>query len=87
VTAQPLEGAAPLPVSFDGSSSTGDITRYEWMFGDGSTASGSTASHTFSSPGSYAVTLKVTDDQGATDQETVIVTVTEPAISLAPLGR
>ncbi|MFA5719009.1 MAG: PKD domain-containing protein, partial [Desulfobulbaceae bacterium] len=84
VTTDPTEGPAPLPVFFNGSSSTGDIIKYEWMFGDGSTAFGSTASHTFSSPGSYDVTLKVTDAQGATDQETVIVTVTEPVISIAP---
>lgn len=85
MTAEPLEGAAPLPVLFDGSSSTGGITRYAWMFGDGATGSGSMATHTFASPGTYAVTLKVTDDLGATDQETVTVTVTSPAIPLAPL--
>jgi len=84
MSADPMEGAAPLPVSFNGSSSTGDIAKYEWMFGDGATAFGSTASHTFSTPGSYGVTLKVTDAQGATDQETVTVTVTEPVISIAP---
>ena len=84
MSADPMEGAAPLPVSFNGSSSTGDIVHYEWMFGDGATAFGSTASHTFSTPGSYGVTLKVTDAQGATDQETVTVTVTEPVISIAP---
>jgi len=84
VTADPTEGPAPLPVFFSGLSSTGDIIKCEWMFGDGSTAFGSTASHTFSSPGSYGVTLKVTDAQGATAHETVIITVTEPVISIAP---
>jgi len=84
VTADPAGGAAPLPVFFSSSSSTGDIIKYEWMFGDGSTGFGSTASHTFPSPGSYGVTLKVTDAQGASDQETIIVAVTEPVISIAP---
>ena len=83
--ANTLEGEAPLSVSFDGSASTGNIVSYEWMFGDGSTGFGSTIDHTFASSGSYAVSLKVTDDQGATDQETVTVTVTgSPMADMPP---
>ena len=84
VTADPLEGEAPLPVSFDASSSTGGIIKYEWMFGDGAAGSGSSVTHTFAAAGSYDVTLQVTDDLGATDRETVTVTVTSPAMNNTP---
>jgi PKD repeat protein len=42
------------------------LTNYQWDFGDGSTGSGVTPSHAYTSPGSYTVTLVVTDDVGRT---------------------
>jgi len=53
-------------VFFDGSSSTDDgvITKYEWNFGDGGSASGVRVTHSFGLPGSYNVSLTVTDDRG-----------------------
>ncbi|WP_415378730.1 PKD domain-containing protein [Halosimplex sp. TS25] len=66
-------------VSFDGSSSQDNtaVETYEWDFdGDGSTdATGATASHTFAEPGTYDVTLTVTDAAGNADTTTVTVTV------------
>ena len=38
--------------------------KYEWTFGDGTTAQGAVASHSWKKAGAYPVTLKVTDDQG-----------------------
>ncbi len=67
-------GIAPLSVYFDGSGSydpDGEIVSYDWDFGDGTTDSGETVSHTFRDPGGYTVTLTVTDDQGATGSDTV----------------
>lgn len=67
-----------LNCDFDGSGSSdadGTISDYEWDFGDGSVASGSTANHTFASGGTYSVTLTVTDDDLATDSESQDVTV------------
>jgi len=40
------------------------ITGYEWDFGDGTTAKGANVQHTFPSPGSYNVTLRVDDGEG-----------------------
>ncbi|PYJ05710.1 MAG: hypothetical protein DME25_07970 [Verrucomicrobia bacterium] len=60
-------GLAPLTVEFNGSGSTdsdGKIIRWEWYFGDGSTALGRTVTKTFKSGGAYAVTLLVRDTQG-----------------------
>ncbi|MGV9194813.1 PKD domain-containing protein [Microbacterium sp. MC2] len=72
-----------LTRTFDGSASSADsghsITGYEWDFGD-STPKESTAivSHTYSSAGTYTVTLRVTDDRGLTATKTASVTVTAP---------
>jgi PKD repeat protein len=40
------------------------ITSYEWNFGDGSTGSGISPSHTYSTVGTFEVSLTVTDDLG-----------------------
>jgi PKD repeat protein len=64
----PYSGTAGQPVNFDGTDSTdpdGTIVSYDWAFGDGSTGSGATPSHTYASPGVYDVTLLVTDNDGA----------------------
>ncbi len=85
ITTNTVEGPAPLQVDFDASASTGNISTYEWMFGDGDTATGSTASHIFSSQGNYTVTLVITDENGAVDQENIAIIVTNtPDPNTAP---
>lgn len=52
-------------VEFDAARSyadAGEITEYEWDFGDGETANGVTASHAYSKPGTYRVSLSVKAD-------------------------
>ncbi len=69
-TAFPRTGQAPLSVQFDGTGSRdsdGSVVDWEWDFGDGSRGSGSTSSHTYSSPGRYFGKLTVTDEAGGKD--------------------
>lgn len=71
-------------VSFDASASRdpdGTIVRYDWDFGDGTTATGVTVTHTYARAGSYLVSLTVTDNQGATNTATRTVTVSEAVIT------
>src|SRR5690606_4412786 len=48
--AAPAQGQTVL---FDAQGSSGNISRYLWNFGDGSTAQGQTASHAYSELGTY----------------------------------
>lgn len=70
--------AVDASTSFSGSSSydpDGYISSYRWDFGDGSTASGESVTHTFTDTGKYTVTLTVTDNDGASDSTSTTVTV------------
>lgn len=73
-----LQAVAGEPLVLDGSDSfdvDGRVVGFAWDLGDGSTATGDTVTHTFAAPGTYAVSLAVTDDRGATRTETVAVEV------------
>ena len=56
---------------------TAPSSRYAWTFGDTATGSGATTSHTYADPGTYPITLTVTDNLGATDDVSASVTVPE----------
>ncbi|NTU73318.1 PKD domain-containing protein, partial [Candidatus Roizmanbacteria bacterium] len=67
ISTSPAVGNAPFTVQFDGSGSTATeppIDSYSWDFGDGGTAEGVTASHTYSIPGDYYASLTVVDNIG-----------------------
>jgi PKD repeat protein len=51
------------------------IVSYSWSFGDGATATGVNATHTYAANGTYNITLTVTDEKGATCSKTVKVHV------------
>ncbi len=62
-TADPSSGTSPLAVNFTSTSSDpdGDPLTETWYFGDGGTATGPTATHTYTAAGSYTATLVVSD--------------------------
>jgi PKD repeat protein len=69
LTVAPATGAVPLTVVCSGERSSdvdGTISDYAWDFGDGSQATGPRVEHTYATVGEFRVTLKVTDDKGAT---------------------
>ncbi|MFP4170281.1 MAG: PKD domain-containing protein [Methanomassiliicoccales archaeon] len=45
----------------------GEVVSHRWDFGDGNLSSERNASHSYSRPGDYTVTLTVEDDRGAVD--------------------
>jgi PKD repeat protein len=80
-TAVPTPAIAGSPTSFDATTSTDPgtvITSYGWSFGDGSTGSGATPSHAFSSAGTYTVTLTVADNFGEQSAVTRSISVVGP---------
>ncbi|MGA1874628.1 MAG: PKD domain-containing protein [bacterium] len=56
----------------------GSIARYQWNFGDGSTAEGILAAHTYRMAGMYPVTLTVTDNEGAESTDTIATITINP---------
>lgn len=80
-SANPTSGVAPLMVNFSSAGSydpDGTISSYAWAFGDGGTSGLPNPSHTYTNAGTYQATLTVTDNQGATDSESVAITVSPP---------
>jgi len=68
---QPLASFSPTcsgsSCVFDASGSLdpeGNIVSYRWLFGDGTSATGATPSHTYATGGYYTVTLTIVDGQG-----------------------
>ncbi|MRR12688.1 PKD domain-containing protein [bacterium] len=68
----PAEGVVGEPLDFDASAASDDgkIVKYYWEFGDGTEAEGKKVPHTFTAPGTFEVTLWVTDDKGQTSSVT-----------------
>jgi PKD repeat protein len=81
-TASFTTSGSDLAWSFNASGSSAPsgrtITSYAWNFGDGSTGTGVNASRTYAGPGTYTVTLTVTDSAGMTASTTRTVNATGP---------
>ncbi len=73
------------PITFNAAESydpDGTIVSYSWTFGDGTTATGVSVSHTFNNKDVYTVTLTVTDNDGATDS----AKITKRFINMQPVA-
>lgn len=70
-------GSLTLDASRSSDPDLQDQLTFSWNFDDGSVGSGLRPAHTFSQVGLHVVTLTVTDECGASDQDTVLVDVFE----------
>ena len=65
----------------------GTIVSYDWDLGDGTTATGSSVSHTYVQAGTFDVTLTVVDDGGQPDQITKPVSIGTAVMKAFELNR
>lgn len=86
------EGAGNLTILLDATTSQdpdGQISSYQWLFGDGYTGSGITKTHAYQAPGDYQVTLMLFDNEG--ERGSAVVTITVPitggATTASPAAR
>ena len=83
-TTDKTSGESPLTVQFTGTSDR-NVSSWSWDFGDGTNSTMQNPSHEYSSDGSYAVSLTITDqDSGETfsvEKPGFINTYTPPAAS------
>lgn len=81
----PGQGQTNQPFTFDATRSTAShpMVSWQWSFGDGANANGLTVPHSYSAPGSYNVTLTVTDDQGQSNTANQLITIIDPP----PIGQ
>jgi uncharacterized repeat protein (TIGR01451 family) len=69
-------------VHFTGTASTdGPALSYSWDFGDGGTATGLTATHTYLSDGDFPVTFTATDACGYSQNASDQITIDSPALA------
>lgn len=74
-TSMTYDSCAPFPVTFTNTSSGG--SQYIWDFGDGSpTVTTFHASHIYTNPGTYTVTLVAIDSNSCNFSDTAVATVT-----------
>ncbi|WP_196762212.1 PKD domain-containing protein [Pseudoalteromonas luteoviolacea] len=76
----PYHASSGSPVKF---SSSGSINpgigalNYHWQFGDGTTSTQASPSHTYATSGQYEVTLTVSTSEGLNDSDTTTAKITE----------
>lgn len=84
----PDSGIVPLTVAFSSVGSNdpdGWLASYLWAFGDGTTSTEASPTHTYQTAGTYTATFTVTDNSGATGMSTVTITATaDPGFIAAP---
>ncbi|HEY8668459.1 MAG TPA: PQQ-dependent sugar dehydrogenase, partial [Tepidisphaeraceae bacterium] len=98
-SADKTNGLAPLTVNFSAAGSSdpdNDGLSYKWSFGDNTSASGLTVTHTYSANGVFSAVVTVTDSKGAATAADAIkitvgnrapvVTITAPKNGLTYVG-
>jgi glucose/arabinose dehydrogenase len=91
MTSDKTFGPSVLTVNFTGNTSSdpdGTIASYAWNFGDGGTSTSANPSHNFTAPANtptkFVVKLTVTDNQGASSLDSIIISVnnTPPQVNI-----
>lgn len=80
---------AGYPIAFESSGSSspnGSVASYRWSYGDGSSGTGASPTHTFAAAGYYRVTLEVTDAAGHAASVTSLLRVVKPPRLLLRAG-
>jgi len=72
-------------ISFD-NRSVGDVTSYEWNFGDGMTSTDEEVSHAYATPGTYTVSLEVNDGEDYESDAIIVLPNRDGNYSLADGG-
>ncbi|OEK08286.1 hypothetical protein A8C32_02185 [Flavivirga aquatica] len=75
LTASTTNGIAPLSVTFtaSGTDADGDTLNYTINYGDGTSGTGATSSHTYTTTGTYTAIVTVSDGNGGTDTASVFI--------------
>jgi len=76
----PYRGVVASEILFNGTGSfdlDGSIVSYSWSFGDGTSGTGISTKHVYSTNGNYTVTLTVTDNTSKTGSDTTYANVSE----------
>jgi len=81
--ATPTSGCAPLPVNFT-DNSTGSPTSWSWDFGDGDTSNLQNPPHTYTSAGTYTVSLTVSNACGSDDETKTVTVYALPTVDAGP---
>ena len=86
----PYAGVTGVPVAFSGTASSdpdaGQTLTFAWNFGDGNLGTGATPSHTYTSPGTYIVSLTVTDNGTPPLSSVLPSTTTASIVNFIPLS-
>jgi chitodextrinase len=85
LTATPNPVTVEEPIQFSSATEGSSAPTYRWSFGDGSTATGSSPTHTYKNPGRYTTRLEIPNEAGE-DVRTVTVRV-NPRTSQEPAER
>ena len=90
-TSLPDEGCVPYGINFNATVNTTEpVISYLWDFGNGITSTLPTPSHTYTSQGTYNVSLTVTTASGCTEKYTMpdaVIVGTKPVVSFSAEPR
>lgn len=81
----PYSGTAGIPIDFSSAGSNdpdGTIVQYYWTFGDGDSSYAQNPSKAYAGGGNFTVTLTVTDNDGAVDQDSTTCAVDATTLEL-----